>query len=51
MGKRSSTPEIGAMESARRAMVQRARKSLGNKKEKIPEMLIVSMVRTNSRRL
>lgn len=38
MGKRTSTPEIETVESARRAMGQRVHKSLGKKKEKLPEI-------------
>lgn len=51
MGKRTCTPEIGTVESARRAMGQRAHKSLGKKNEKLPEVLFVSTVRKDSRRL
>lgn len=51
MGERTSTPEIGTVQSATRAMGQREHKSLGNKKKKVPEMLFVSTVRKDSRRL
>ena len=50
MGKKTSTPETGTVESAGRAMGWRAHKSLGKKKEKLPEMLFVSTVRKDSRR-
>lgn len=51
MGERTSTTEIGTVQSTTRAVGQRVHKSLGKKKKKLPEMLFVSMVRKDSRRL
>lgn len=51
MGERTSTPEIGTVQSATRAMGQRVHKSLGKKKKKLPEMLFVRTVRKDSRTL
>jgi len=51
IGKRISTAEGETVESARIAMGQRALKSLRNKKEKLPKMVFVSMVRKDARRL
>lgn len=51
MGKRTSTPEIGTVESTARAVQQSACKSLVKKKEKVPEMLFYSMVRKKFKKI